>query len=34
MAGLGWSADQFWSATPHGLWAAIEGWQELNRKPD
>lgn len=29
-AGLGWSADQFWAATPHEFWAAIEGWERLN----
>lgn len=29
-AALGWSADRFWSATPHEFWAAIEGWERMN----
>jgi len=27
---FGWSADQFWRATPHEVWAAIEARQRVN----
>ena len=28
---FGWSADQFWGATPHELWAMIEARQAANK---
>ena len=25
---LGWTPSEFWSATPHDLMAALDGWKE------
>ena len=33
-AALHWSADAFWSATPHELYAAFEAYEELNSSGD
>lgn len=33
-AALSWRAGEFWAATPHETWAAIEGYERLHcRKP-
>lgn len=32
MDAFGWSADQFWSATPHELWACVEARQAANKR--
>lgn len=32
MDSFGWSADQYWAATPHEVWAVIEARQEANRR--
>lgn len=32
MASFGWSADQFWRATPHELWAMIEARAAANKR--
>lgn len=29
---FGWSADQFWSATPHELFALVDARVEANRR--
>lgn len=29
---FGWSAEQFWQATPHEFWAMIDARQEANRR--
>lgn len=29
-AALGWTGEQFWSATPHEYWAWIEVWKQMN----
>ena len=34
MGVLEWSPDQFWSATPRDLYAALDGWREKNSPPD
>jgi len=31
IAALGWQPDQFWRATPHEFWTAVEGYERLNR---
>lgn len=31
MTALGWPPDQFWRATPHEFWTAVEGYESLNR---
>jgi hypothetical protein len=31
LSAFGWSAAQFWQATPHELWAMVEARQEANR---
>lgn len=31
MEAFGWTADQFWSATPHEAWALIEARQAANK---
>ncbi|WP_168195967.1 phage tail assembly chaperone [Novosphingobium sp. EMRT-2] len=28
---MGWQPDQFWRATPHEFWTAVEGYERLNR---
>lgn len=34
-AALHWRPSEFWSATPHEFWAAVEGWERMNcAKPD
>lgn len=30
MEAFGWSADQFWAATPHEMWAVIEARERAN----
>jgi hypothetical protein len=32
MDAFGWSADQFWDATPHEVWACIEAREEANKQ--
>jgi hypothetical protein len=32
MDGFSWTADQFWSATPHETWALIDARQEANKR--
>ncbi|HWU03173.1 MAG TPA: phage tail assembly chaperone [Novosphingobium sp.] len=32
MDAFGWSADQFWKATPHEIWAMIEARQRANAR--
>jgi uncharacterized phage protein (TIGR02216 family) len=27
---LGWPPTAFWQATPHELWAALDGWRQVN----
>lgn len=34
MGVLGWSPDVFWSATPHDLHAALDGWMEAHGLSD
>lgn len=29
---FGWSADQFWRATPHEIWAMIDARVEANKR--
>ncbi|MBD8641138.1 phage tail assembly chaperone [Sphingomonas aerolata] len=29
---FGWSADQFWSATPHELWSMIDARIAANKR--
>lgn len=29
---FGWSADQFWCATPHEFWSMVEARQRANKK--
>jgi hypothetical protein len=31
-ASFGWTVDQFWTATPHELWAMIEARIEANKR--
>jgi hypothetical protein len=31
MDSFDWSADQFWKATPHEVWACIEAREEANK---
>jgi len=31
MDGFGWTADQFWAATPHETWALIEARKAANK---
>jgi hypothetical protein len=31
MSAFGWSADQYWEATPHEVWACIEAREEANK---
>lgn len=28
---FGWTADQFWGATPHEFWAMVDARAEANR---
>jgi len=30
-AALGWRPREWFTSTPHEFWAAIEGWEEMNR---
>lgn len=32
MAHFGWSADQYWAATPSEMWACIEAREESNKQ--
>lgn len=32
MDAFGWSAEQFWNATPHEAWALIEARQAANKR--
>ncbi len=32
MSAFGWSADQFWAATPHEVWACIEAREDVVKK--
>jgi hypothetical protein len=32
MDAFGWSADQFWAATAHEVWAVIEARQIANKR--
>lgn len=32
MDAFGWSAAQFWAATPHEAWAVIEARQRANER--
>jgi hypothetical protein len=32
MDAFGWTADQYWRATPHEAWALIEARQRANAK--
>jgi hypothetical protein len=29
---FGWSADQFWAATPHEFWSMIDARYEANKR--
>jgi hypothetical protein len=29
---FGWSADQFWDATPHEFWAMVDARVEVNKQ--
>lgn len=31
MDAFGWTADQFWDATPHEIWACIGARQDANK---
>lgn len=31
MNAFGWSADQFWSSTPHEVWTVIEAREAANK---
>jgi hypothetical protein len=31
MDAFGWSADQYWEATPHELWAMFEARETANK---
>lgn len=33
-AALGWRPSEYWASTPHEFWAAFEGWEAMNRRPD
>jgi len=34
MAALGWRPNEFWAATPHEFWTAVEGWERMNPAPE
>lgn len=33
-AALSWRPHEFMAATPHEFWAAIEGYEAFNARPD
>jgi len=33
-AALGWRPREFWDATPHEYWAAVEGYERFHRQPE
>jgi hypothetical protein len=32
MDAFGWTADQYWAATSHEIWAVIEAREDANRQ--